>query len=57
MIEHDAELLKERLAMLGIGDELKLVGNGVKLGSEVAEFGWGVAHRVRLERGSGDFQP
>lgn len=44
MIENDAELLEERLAVLGIGDELKFMGNGVELGGEIAEFGWGVAH-------------
>lgn len=49
MIENDAELLEERLTMFRIGDELKFVGNGVKLGGEVAEFGWGVAHRWWLE--------
>ena len=46
MVENDAELLEQRLAMLGIGDELKFVGNGVELSGEVAEFGWGVVHRV-----------
>ena len=51
MIEHDAELLEERLAVLGIGDELKLVRNGVKLGGEVTEFSWGVIHRMCRKRG------
>ena len=51
MFEDDAELLEERLAVLGIGDELKLVRNGVKLGGEVAKFGWGVVHRLCRKRG------
>ena len=46
MVEDNAELFQERLAMLRIGDELKLVGDGVELRGQVTEFGWGVVHRM-----------
>jgi len=51
VFEDDAELLEKRLAMLGIGDELKLVGDRVELGREVVKFGWGVVHKMCRKSG------